>query len=138
MGLIIVIICALVLAAIAIVIGVAFGYQKNPTLKAVFVCGVGIAVGVGIFCMILGSIFGTRVADLKQDYADLTLYQPMVEATENEYIRYDFYNKVREYNENYRVVSEISENGWYGVLTGADWNKGIDTIDFRLHGTGGH
>jgi hypothetical protein len=141
MALIIIIVCALVLAAVTVVIGVAFGYQKNATLKTVFSFAMGAAIVLGAFSLILGSIFNNKVTALKETYSDLTLYQPLVKETDNEYIRYNFFNEVNEYNEMYDEVAEIAANGWYGGLVPKHWNIDIDTIDFRLNGVqyrGGH
>lgn len=141
MGLIIILICALVLAAVTVVVGVAFGYQKNATLKTVFSFAMGAAILLGAFSLILGSIFSNKVTILKETHSDLTLYQPLVEETENEYIRYNFFNEVNEYNEKYDEVVEIAANKWYGALVPKHWNTNIDTIEFRLNGVqykGGH
>ncbi len=141
MGLIIIIICALVLAAVTVIIGVAFGYQKNATLKMVFSFAMGAAIVVGAFSLILGSIFNDKVTVLKEAHSNLTLYQPLVEETDNEYIRYNFFNEVNEYNEMYDEVVEIAANRWYGGLIPKHWSADIDIIVFRLNGVqykGGH
>lgn len=141
MGLIIIIMCALVLAAVTLVLGVAFGYHKNATIKNIFAAAMFVALIIGAFSFVLGNSFSNEVVELKDTYNHLTIYQPLVEETENEYIRYNFFNDVNEYNKQYERVEAIANNKWYGALVPKHWNTDVNPIEFRLNGTvykGGH
>ncbi len=141
MGLIIIVMCALVLAAVTVVLGVAFGYHKNATLKNVFAAAMFVALMIGVFSFVLNRNFNSEVVALKDTYNNLTIYQPLVEETENEYIRYNFFIDVNEYNKQYEKVKAIANNKWYGALVPKHWNTDVELIEFKLNGIvykGGH
>lgn len=113
---------------------VIFGYQKNVTLRRVVAVGLATIVAIGVFCVILGGIYRDNVADLKEDYKILTLYQYTIEQSNNEYVRYDYYDRVTEYNDEYDRNQTASINKWLGWLYPEDWDYGIGYVEFALHG----
>ena len=127
---------AIAMAFITIVVGTVFGYSKNKTLKFVFRAAIVIAVFCGMFCAVLGGIYAKDINEIQSTYTDLTLYQPLVEDTSNEYIRYDFYDKVTAYNEMYNTMESNAANDWFGALVNKNWNENCTNIDFFLHGMG--
>lgn len=125
---------AVAIAIITIVVGTVFGYFKNRTLKFIFRGAVIAAAFCGIFCGVLGGIYANDVNEIKTTYTDLALYQPLVEETSNEYIRYDFYDKVNTYNEMYDTMESNAASDWFGALVNKNWNENCAHIDFFLHG----
>lgn len=69
--------------------------------------------------------------DLEKTYKYLTLYQPLVEESEDEYLRYSFYNQVNEYNDEYKYFIEGSTDFWTSNLYP---KTSLDFIDFYLNG----
>lgn len=127
---------AVAIAIITIVVGTVFGYSKNRTLKSIFRAAIVAAAFCGVFCGVLGGIYANDVNEIKATYADLVLYQPLVEETSNEYIRYDFYDKVNTYNEMYDTMETNAASDWFGALVNKNWNENCAHIDFFLHGMG--
>lgn len=127
---------AIIIAIIVITVGTVFGYSKNKSLKAIFKTTIIIAFICGMLCMVIGRIYANDVNEIQTTYTDLTLYQPLVEETSNEYIRYDFYEKVNNYNKMYDAMEVKATNNWFGSLVDKNWNENCGHIDFFLHGTG--
>ena len=127
---------SLIIAATILIVGTVFGYNKSRVLKILFRTAVCLSVFCGCFCLVLSGIYANRVTELNATHADLALYQPLVEETTNEYIRYDFYNKVNDFNERYEEMAKASENSWFGGLVRKDWSATMGPIDFYLHGAG--
>ena len=125
---------SLMLAVIAVIVGVVFGYTKTKFIRTVILLSVVVAIVSGIACLGIGCAYGNKVDALKAEFNDLTLYQPLVEETYNEYIRYDFYDKVNDYNQRYENVANFAENAWFGALVNANWSDGFGPISFYLHG----
>ena len=134
MGYLIMLLCVLALTAIAIVVTVVFGYQKNATLRKAILCGLVASLLLSGFAIVFGGIVGNTADELVATYNDLILYQTTVEHSTNEYVRYDYYDKVTAYNEAFEDYVIASQDKWLGGLYPADWDEGIAIIDFQLHG----
>lgn len=129
-----VLLAVLICTAAAIVCTAVFGLQKNKTMRAV--CSIGLIV-----CAVMFAIFGigracttTDTNNVAYRYEDLMLYYSTVDNSTNEYVRYDYYDKVQDYNEFYQRLVEASEDPVFGCLYPRNWTDGIGTIDFQLHG----
>lgn len=127
---------SLIIAIAIFTVTAVFGYNKNRILKVLFRTALCVSIFCGCFCLVLSGIYDNRVIELNAVHADLTLYQPLVEETTNEYVRYDFYDKVNDFNERYEEMEKISENNWVGGLVRKDWSATMGPIDFYLHGAG--
>ena len=125
---------SLLLAVIAVIVGIAFGYTKTKFIRTVVSLCTVVAILSGSVCLGIGCTYNNKVNTLKAEFNDLTLYQPLVEETSNEYIRYDFYDKVNDYNQRYENVANFAENAWFGALVNANWSNGFGPISFYLHG----
>lgn len=71
--------------------------------------------------------------DNQEEYNQLKLYQYTVEHSTNEYLRYDYYNRVQEWNERYEAIKENEQNPWISWFY-FDTMEGCAPIDFVLHG----
>lgn len=72
---------------------------------------------------------------LAADYEELTLYQNLVDESYNEYVRFDFYNRIQEYNEAYNKYVANCDSAWLNCFytqTKLD-NAGVAEISFYLH-----
>ena len=93
-------------------------------LSIVLVTIIGVANGV---CR-------STVKDLAADYETLVLYQSIVANCNNEYVRFDFYERVNNYNRMYADAAKQSENPWLDAFFPKDWTATILPINFQLHG----
>ena len=134
MGYLIMLMCVLALTAIAIVITAIFGYQKNATMRKIVLFGLCASLMMSGFAIVFGGIVSNTADELTATYNDLALYQTTVEHSTNEYVRYDYYDKVVAYNEAFADYAIASQDKWLGGLYPTDWDEGIALIDFQLHG----
>ena len=134
MGYLIMLLGVLALTAVTIVVTVVFGYQKNATLRKVILYGLVASLLLSGFAIVFGGIVGNTADELTATYNDLILYQTTVEHSTNEYVRYDYYDKVTAYNEAFEDYVIASQDKWLGGLYPTDWDEGIAIIDFQLHG----
>lgn len=123
--------CAIIVIAIA-----AITIWLFPTKIAKFIL-------VGAFVIALMSILlaismgaGARsdLQSMVERYDDLMLYYNTVVYSDNEYVRYDYFNKVKAYNEDYDAIIRASESKWTGWFYPAEEIAKLNTIDFTLHG----
>jgi hypothetical protein len=129
-----VLLAILICTAATIICTMGFGMQKDKMMRSI--CMIGL-----ILCMIGTSIFGICHACANSDtkrivaqYEDLMLYYNTVNYSSNEYVRYDYYNKVQAYNTTYQILIEATEDPVFGCLYPKNWYADIGPIDFQLHG----
>lgn len=129
-----VLLAILICTAAAIVCTMVFGMQKNKMMCSI--CMIGL-----ILCLIGMSIFDICHACANSDtkkivtqYEDLMLYYNTVNYSSNEYVRYDYYNKVQAYNAFYQNLIEATEDPVFGCLYPKNWHANIGPINFQLHG----
>lgn len=116
------------------VVMLVFGYQKNALCRKIVSVGVIAALSLGFIFAITGGVMSNSTDKLCDQYHDLTLYQYTIEQSVNEYVRFDYYNRVMDYNEMYENHRCQAANDWFGWLYGKDWDSGIGYIEFVLHG----
>lgn len=134
MGYLTMLLCIMVLTVITIVVTVIFGYQKNATMRKIIAIGLAASLLLSGFAIVFGGIVGNTADELAATYHDLVLYQTTVEYSTNEYVRYDYYDKVVNYNEAYADYMVAAQGKWLGGLYPANWDEDIAIIDFQLHG----
>ncbi|MBO5730174.1 MAG: hypothetical protein J6R67_03160 [Treponema sp.] len=83
---------------------------------------------------IANSSVNDRISAMHDTYDNLMLYHETVEASTNEYVRFDYHEKVEEYNAAYDFNLAESEGAVFGWLYLDGWDSGLDYIDFQLHG----
>jgi hypothetical protein len=66
-------------------------------------------------------------------YNELMIYKQTVEQSTNEYVRWNYYNKVVDWNEHYEKNVNYTESFWFGPY---QYNvlEGTALIDFQLRG----
>lgn len=83
---------------------------------------------------IVNSGVDARISAMYDTYDNLMLYHETVEASTNEYVRFDYHEKVEEYNAAYDFNLAESEGAVFGWLYLPGWDDGLDYIDFQLRG----
>ena len=83
---------------------------------------------------VTNSDVNARINAMYETYDNLMLYHETVEVSTNEYVRFDYREKVEEYNAAYDFNLAESEGAVFGWLYLPSWDDGLDYIDFQLHG----
>lgn len=83
---------------------------------------------------IANSDVNARISAMYDTYDNLMLYHETVETSTNEFVRFDYHEKVEEYNAAYDFNLAESEGAVFGWLYLDGWDSGLDYIDFQLHG----
>ena len=103
--------------------------------------GIGAVIVSGFFLLftfitiaIANSDVNARISAMYDTYNNLMLYHETVETSTNEFVRFDYHEKVEEYNAVYDFNLAESEGAVFGWLYLDGWDSGLDHIDFQLHG----
>jgi hypothetical protein len=101
-------------------------------LRHVMLVALGVTIVFGIACGV--TVSGTRlqVNDLRQEYEDILVYYDLINTCDNEYVRFDFYKRVEQYNNQYEALVEDSKSAWVGLFYPGGWQEEFGTIDFLL------
>lgn len=132
-----ILVCSFIAVAILTVVA-AITIFLHPTklAKHVVTIGVLLCIIIGAVCGISTAICRSDIAKAKVEYDDLMLYYYTVEMSSNEYLRYDYYNKVNAFNDEYNRLLKISESEWTSWFCDQTALAEFSTIDFALHGDG--
>lgn len=124
------------IALVVFIIAVVF-YYRVPERKDIAQPTAGIAGAVAV--LIIGfwilTIFLSPVALAanQERYNELMIYKQTVEQSTNEYVRWNYYGKVLDWNEHYEENANPAESFWFGPYQ-HDVFEGTALIDFQLHG----
>ena len=112
-------------------------YYKAPEHENIAQLTAGIAGSIAV--ILVGSWILTvclapaALAGNQERYNELMIYKQTVEQSTNEYVRWDYYNKVLDWNEYYEENANPAESFWFGPYQ-HDVFEGTALIDFQLHG----
>ena len=128
-------VCVL-LSAIVVIVIAAITIFLHPTklAKQVIAIAVVIAFFFGVMSIIGWSCCKSAQEKLVDNYHDLMLYYSTVNYSSNEFVRYDYYERVQAYNERYEQVIENSQSKWSTWFYDAEVLDLAKPIDFTLHG----
>lgn len=127
-----VLLIALILTAAAIIVPATFHYKSKWLHYAVCV-GLAVCIVFGASCVCVGNGARNDAAWLKTESADIQLYYNTVVYSDNEYVRYDFYDRVVAYNHRYEAYQNAVENPWTSWLFDADVLTDCAPIQFELN-----
>lgn len=124
----------LIAALASIVVMMVFGMRTNKTLRRVVATAlIGVIVSFSL-CMGIGFGIKNDMQKCQAEYTDLMLYYTTVDNSTNEYVRYNYFNKVQAYNEWYASLAAYENDIFCGNLVHESWLDGCGLIDFQLHG----
>ena len=132
-----VILCTLLLALIISLAAVLVDIIFKPHwawLRRVIVAMIVLSVACGIATGIVIGGANAEINHMRAEHDRLALYQTVVEQTDNEYVRFDFYQSVTEYNARYENVVDKAQSIWIGALYPKNWAEQIAPIEFHLNG----
>lgn len=124
---------ALLVALAGIVVKMIFKV-KWPWMNRIIIGMLALSLVFGAAAGIAGATASASVSRLEAEYDNIMLYYNTVSNSPNEYVRFDFYNRVNEFNANYENVVERSKSIWVGAFFDKDWSNEIVPIVFELHG----
>ena len=105
-------------------------FKKPTALDKPFKLAVIIAAGIALG-MLICSLGGSAKTDA--EYEQLILYKPIVEACDDEAIRFDYHERVREWNENYAEWLKNEGSLWFDWCHSDNlYSDGVDFINFNL------
>ena len=119
--------------------GMALGFsQKNRRIATKWMH---IMVAVGVLAVLSGGTMMGENAhreklaeEMRIEYRELKLYSGTVEFSENEYLRFRYYNEVNDYNARYDEMVRLQTNWFTGNIGPDDMLEGYGRIDFTLRG----
>jgi hypothetical protein len=83
--------------------------------------------------IVAGVVCDNDINDLKAESEHINLYYNTVLYTDNEYVRFDFYQRVQDYNDSYAELQEKSKSIWIGAFYPKGWDTEILPIEFLLN-----
>jgi hypothetical protein len=123
----------LLIAMAGIVVKLVFKV-KWPWMNRIVIGMLALSLVFGAAAGIASATTSASVSRLETEYDNIMLYYNTVSNSPNEYVRFDFYNRVNEFNANYENVVEQSKSSWIGAFFDKDWSNRIAPIVFELHG----
>lgn len=123
---------ALLLLASAIVVRCIFK-PKWVWLNKVILVAAAFALVLGTVSVIAGAVCDNDISTLKAESEHINLYYNTVLYTDNEYVRFDFYQRVQDYNDSYAELQEKSKSIWIGAFYPKGWDTEVLPIEFLLN-----
>ena len=121
-----VLLIALLLLASAIVVRCVFK-PKWVWLNKVIVAALVIACAFGILSGFMSAACQGQVDNLKDEAKAIILYYNTINESDNEYVRFDFYQRVKDYNVRYTNLQDNTESAWIGAFYPKGWD--LEKID---------
>lgn len=126
-----VLLIALLLLASAIIVRCVFK-PKWVWLNKVIVATLVIACAFGILSGFMSAACQGQVDNLRDEAKAIILYYNTINESDNEYVRFDFYQRVKDYNVRYTNLQDNTESAWIGAFYPKGWDSEIGLIDFML------
>ena len=125
---------ALVVILAAIAVKVAFNPEwewLNRVLSVMII----VAILAGISAATITGCASDNIKNLEEDRNDLMIYYSTVDNSTNEYMRFDYFNKVNNFNDRHAHSVKLTESDWFGVFYPRDWQDRVTPIVFELRGS---
>lgn len=122
---------SLVLLLAAIIIGVIFK-PKGRLIGNIAVGAFIASVVLGVLSGILAADFHAQTTELEEEGRVLVLYGDTINASTDEYVRFDFYQRVQEYNENRKGMEKMAKNILFNAFVPDDFSERVLPIEFNL------
>lgn len=123
--------CAIIIMAVA---AITIWLSPTKIAKFVLIGAFVVTIMTIILTILMGAGARSDLQSVAERYDDLMLYYNTVVYSDNEYVRYDYFNKVKAYNEDYDAIIRASESKWTGWFYPTEQIAKLNPIDFTLHG----
>jgi hypothetical protein len=122
---------AALIAGAGLIVRLVFKYNE-AWLNRVVIMALCLMVMFGASCIIGVSVCSEEIADLRSEYNHIMIYYDVVNQCENEYVRFDFYQEIRDYNVAYAMAVKSAASPWKDVFYPDNWQEQILPIEFYL------
>jgi RsiW-degrading membrane proteinase PrsW (M82 family) len=85
---------------------------------------------LGGFCGFYSALMNNKIADMRDAYKDIMIYDNVIQSTLDESARFGHYEKVKAFNNNYLLMERCSKSAWTGKLILKNWNENMNYVDF--------
>ena len=124
------------LGALTIMIVGLIANWLHPTKVGKYAVSVGIVAFTvfALLCICINAGAKTDITSITERHEDLMLYYSTVTNSNNEYVRYNYYDKVVAFNEDLEDIISASNSNWTNWFYPVDKLTTVHPIDFALHG----
>ena len=129
-----------ILAAVAVgltICGKLFGAIEYKAYAVILWITIIATILFGCISFFCASQFEGQNRDIHTMYEDLIIYNDIVQTSDDEAVRFAHYERVKEYNEDYKRLEKTSKSKWVGFFVKKDWNVDVAPIEFYLFGSVG-
>lgn len=106
--------------------------RPNTITRAILILSITAVIVGGVSFATLSEVSNDLAQSLITDNYELNLYYDPVNNSYNEYVRFDYYTKVEEYNKAWKDYVDNCENPILGSFFKINKLKGIGQINFLL------
>ena len=106
--------------------------KSNTVTRAILILGITAVIAGGVAFATLSGVSDDLAQTLITDNYELNLYYGPVNNSYNEYVRFDYYTKVKEHNAALRDYIDNCESPVFGSFFKIDKLEGIEQINFSL------
>ena len=107
---------------------------KWTWLRMTIIIALAATILMGAVCTVASVQCKNEIEDLRAEFEHIMLYYNTISYSTNEYVRFDFYQEVKDYNDLHAHLQERSESVWVDVFYPKEWDEQIGLIDFMLNG----
>lgn len=122
-----------VIIAIALSITCIIFKPRNSYMPGIIAASWSAAIALTAAYVVASSAVTQHCQDLQQTYNELMLYYDTVAMSTDENIRFDYYTKVKDYNELYQDYKADLNSIWISSLYDKEIIDSITPIDFILN-----
>ena len=101
-------------------------------LNQIILVTAALAFVFGAASIVAGVVCENDINALKAESEHISLYYNIVNESDNEYVRFDFYQRVKDYNVRYTNLQNNTKSVWIGAFYPEGWDSEIGLIDFML------
>lgn len=119
------------IAVAGLIVRLVFKYNE-AWLNRVVIMALCLMVIFGASCLIGIAVCSKEISDLRAEHDHIMIYYDVVDQCDNEYVRFDFYQEVEDYNAYYAAVVKSAASPWKGVFYPENWQEEVMPIEFYL------
>ena len=131
MILLVMLLISALIAVAGLIVRLAFKYNEG-WLNRIVIAALTLFVIFAACCFIGAAICSGEIADLRDEYDHIMIYYDVVDQCVNEYVRFDFYQEVEDYNAKYAATVKSATGPWKGAFYPENWQEEILPIEFYL------
>lgn len=131
MILLVMLLISALIAVAGLVVRLVFKYNE-AWLNRVVITALCLMIIFGAGCTIGAAVCSGEIAELRAAHDHIMIYYDVVDRCENEYVRFDFYQEVEDYNAAYAATVKSAASPWKDVFYPENWQEEITPIEFYL------